>query len=150
MHGAGAQVVLADINADKLAAAAELLGDRALPVVVDVREPDQISAALERGRRAFGPVRVAVSCAGILSAAKIVSRGQAHDLDVWRRVLDVNLTGTFNVLRLAAAHMIEAPPDPDTGERGVIVNTASIAAFDGQKGQAAYAASKAGVVGLTL
>jgi NAD(P)-dependent dehydrogenase (short-subunit alcohol dehydrogenase family) len=150
LHAAGARVVLADINADKLDAATQALGERALPVVMDVRDADQIEAALDRARQAFGPVRVVVSCAGISSAAKLVSRGQAHDLEVWRRVLDINLTGVFNVMRLAAVQMADAPLDPDSGERGVIINTASIAAFDGQKGQAAYAASKAGVVGLTL
>jgi NAD(P)-dependent dehydrogenase (short-subunit alcohol dehydrogenase family) len=98
----------------------------------------------------FGRLHVAINCAGVPSSAKVLSRDGPHDLDVWRRIIDVNLTGVFNVMRLAAAAMARNTPDPDTGERGVIINTASIAAFDGQKGQVAYAASKAGVAGMTL
>ena len=99
---------------------------------------------------ALGPLRVAVNCAGIGMASRTVGRdGQAHDLDVFRTVISINLIGTFNVLRLAAAAMSKTDALAD-GERGVIVNTASIAAFDGQIGQVAYSASKAGIVGLTL
>jgi len=98
----------------------------------------------------FGMVHMAVSCAGIGNAAKIVSRGVPFPLDTWNKVIAVNLTGTFNVIRLAAVAMLANEADADTGERGVIINTASGAATQGQVGQAAYSASKAGIIGMTL
>jgi NAD(P)-dependent dehydrogenase (short-subunit alcohol dehydrogenase family) len=110
----------------------------------DVTSEEDARAAVE----AAGELRIAVSCAGIGSGARIVGRDGPYPLDRFRRVIDVNLVGTFNVLRLAAARMAEL--EPIDGERGVVVNTASIAAFEGQVGQAAYAASKAGIVGLTI
>ncbi|HEY5881938.1 MAG TPA: SDR family NAD(P)-dependent oxidoreductase [Nakamurella sp.] len=99
---------------------------------------------------AAGPLRLAVNCAGIGTAGRILSRSGVHHLDLFARVIGVNLVGTFNVLRLAAAAMAGTEPVGPDGQRGLIVNTASVAAFDGQIGQAAYAASKGGVVGLTL
>jgi len=108
-----------------------------------------VAAAIDRAT-AWGPLRIAVSCAGVPWAGRTVDReGLPHDLEVFRTVVGVNLVGTFNVLRLAAAAMSRAEPLED-GERGVVVNTASVAAFDGQVGQVAYAASKAGVAGMTL
>jgi NAD(P)-dependent dehydrogenase (short-subunit alcohol dehydrogenase family) len=126
------------------------LGEGVMSAVADVRNPDEVERALDLACRNFGGVHIAVNCAGVPSSAKIVSRGEPHDLALWSRVIDINLTGTFNVMRLAANRMVGNQPDSETGERGVIINTASIAAEDGQKGQAAYAASKAGVAGLTL
>lgn len=115
-------------------------------VAVDVTEEGSVTAGIAEARAAMGRIDVLVNCAGIATGERIVGREGPHALASFRRTLDINLTGTFNVMRLAAAEMAgnEGP------ERGVIVNTASIAAFDGQKGQAAYAASKAGIVGLTL
>jgi NAD(P)-dependent dehydrogenase (short-subunit alcohol dehydrogenase family) len=146
----GAHVVLAEVCAERSKELAAKLGNRAVPLEVDVRSATQVDAALDLAKDRFGAVHIVVNCAGIASAATTLSKSEPHSLELWREVIEVNLTGTFNVLRLAAAHMIRNPADEETGERGVIINTASISAFEGQRGQAAYAASKAGVVGLTL
>lgn len=116
--------------------------------VVDVADEASVRSGLEETVRICGAVHVAVNCAGVEAAAKTVSRGEPFPLDKWRRVIEVNLTGTFNVIRLSAVAMLANAPED--GERGVIVNTASGAATQGQVGQAAYSASKAGVIGLTL
>lgn len=151
LHESGARLLLLDLNEQKLKEVQSEFGaDTTAIAAADVTDPDQVEAAIGMAIDRFGPLRVAINCAGISSSAKIVSKGAAHDYELWRRVLDINLSGTFNVMRLAAARMVGNEPDPETEERGVIVNTASIAAEDGQKGQAAYAASKAGIVGLTL
>jgi NAD(P)-dependent dehydrogenase (short-subunit alcohol dehydrogenase family) len=113
----------------------------------DVRDPEQVAAAIDVAT-ARGDLRVAVNCAGIGIATRILRKGEVHPLDEFQRVIDVNLVGTFNVLRLAARAM--AANTVEEGDRGVIINTASIAAYDGQIGQAAYAASKGGIVSLTL
>lgn len=115
-------------------------------VSADVTDPDQVRAAIESVEP---PLRVAINCAGIGTASRVLSRQGPHDLDVFRRIVEVNLIGTFNVLRLAAEAIARTEPLED-GQRGVIVNTASIAAYEGQIGQVAYAASKGGVVSLTL
>lgn len=115
-------------------------------VSADVTDPDQVRAAVESVEP---PLRVAINCAGIGTAGRVLSRQGPHDLDVFRRIVEVNLIGTFNVLRLAAEVIARTEPLED-GQRGVIVNTASIAAYEGQIGQVAYAASKGGVVSLTL
>jgi NAD(P)-dependent dehydrogenase (short-subunit alcohol dehydrogenase family) len=147
--GAGARAVIVDQNADKGRALAAELGDAARFVKADVGSAEQVAAAVDAAE-ALGGLRIAVSCAGVGWAARTVGRdGAPHDLDLFKTVVGINLIGTFNVLRLAAAAMAKLAP-LDDGERGVIINTASVAAFDGQIGQAAYAASKAGVVGLTL
>lgn len=117
-------------------------------VSADVTSEEQVRSAVERAAR-VAPLRVVVNCAGVGTAGRILSKNGPHDLALFRKVLDVNLVGTFNVLRLGAEAMSAVEPD-ESGQRGVIVNTASIAAFDGQVGQIAYAASKGGVVGLTL
>jgi 3-hydroxyacyl-CoA dehydrogenase/3-hydroxy-2-methylbutyryl-CoA dehydrogenase len=136
----GARIVLLDLDVERLKAVrARLPGDH-IATVADIREPFEVRAAVEAGVTAFGELRFVVNCAGISSAAKTVSRGVAHDLDLWNRVIGINLTGSFNVLRLAAEKMVANAPD-EHGQRGVIVNTSSIAAFDGLKGQAAYTAS---------
>lgn len=146
---AGARVVIADLPSSDGEAVAARLGEVAVFVPTDVTDPDAVTQAVETAVERAGGLHVAVNCAGVPWAQRTVSRDGAHDLDAFRRVVEVNLVGTFNVIRLAALRMADNDPDAE-GERGVIVNTASIAAFDGQIGQAAYAASKGGVVALTL
>jgi NAD(P)-dependent dehydrogenase (short-subunit alcohol dehydrogenase family) len=143
----GAKVVVVDRDEARGHVLASELG--AVFAKADVTDPGQVEAAVARAGE-LGPLRVAVSCAGVGWPARTLDKtGQPHDLELFRTVVSVNLIGTFNVLRLAAAAIAQTAPLAD-GQRGCIVNTASIAAFDGQIGQAAYAASKAGVVGLTL
>jgi len=145
----GAKVVILDRDQAKGEALAKELGVGAAYTPADVTSADDVAAAVAHADE-LAPLRVAVSCAGVGWAGRVVARdGTPHDLDLFHTVLNINLVGTFNVLRLAAAAMAKHEPTAD-GERGVVVNTASIAAFDGQIGQIAYAASKAGVVGLTL
>jgi NAD(P)-dependent dehydrogenase (short-subunit alcohol dehydrogenase family) len=140
----GAKVVIVDRDEAKGTELAKELG--AVFAKADVTDAAQVEAAIAM---APGPLRIAVSCAGVGWAARTLDKtGKPHDLDLFKTVIGVNLVGTFNVLRLAASAMSKT--DPVDGERGVIVNTASVAAFDGQIGQIAYAASKAGVVGMTL
>jgi NAD(P)-dependent dehydrogenase (short-subunit alcohol dehydrogenase family) len=148
LHGDGASVVIADLNADKGSALAEELGERARFVEANVLEAEQLEAAVAAATET-GELRVSVCCAGIGWAQRTVYKQGAHDLEIFSNVIKVNLIGTFNALRLAAAAMVDNEPNSD-GERGVCVNTASIAAFDGQIGQVAYSASKGGIVGLTL
>ena len=143
----GASVTLLDLPGYKLEETAEALGCRAIPC--DVTDAEQAENAVMSARAASGPARTLVSCAGVAPAGRIVGRGGALPLDRFEQVIKVNLIGTFNIMRLAAASMAETEPDAE-GERGVIVNTASVAAFDGQIGQCAYAASKGGVAALTL
>jgi len=147
LAGAGAAVVGLDLAVAWDRAPAPPAGVIALPG--DVTAPEQVQTAVERAGR-DGPLRVAVNCAGLGTAGRILSRSGVHELDMFARVIQVNLVGTFNVLRLAAAAMADTDPLDADGQRGLIVNTASVAAFDGQIGQAAYASSKGGVVGLTL
>lgn len=144
---AGARVTVLDRDGGGAVAVARETGGPG--VGCDVADPDAVAAALEQARAAHGPCAVAVSCAGIAPAKRIVGRDGPMKLADFEQVIRVNLTGTFNVMRLAAADMATRAPNAD-GERGVIVNTASIAAFEGQIGQSAYAASKGGVAALTL
>jgi NAD(P)-dependent dehydrogenase (short-subunit alcohol dehydrogenase family) len=149
LAGAGAKVVILDRDSAKGDALAKELGEAVAFSPTDVTNPGDVAAAIELAS-SLGPLRIAVSCAGVGWAGRVVARdGTPHDLDLYSTVIGINLIGTFNVLRLAAAAMAATEPT-ETGERGVVVNTASIAAFDGQLGQIAYASSKAGVVGLTL
>ncbi len=149
LAGAGARAVIVDRDAAKGEALAKELGEGAAYSPADVTSEGDVAAAIELAT-SYGPLRVAVNCAGVGWASRVVARdGTPHDLGLFQTVLNINLVGTFNVLRLAAAAMSANEP-LDDGERGVVVNTASIAAFDGQIGQIAYATSKAGVVGLTL
>jgi NAD(P)-dependent dehydrogenase (short-subunit alcohol dehydrogenase family) len=145
---AGSRVILFDRDAEGGAAAAAELGAAALFAPVDVTSETQVQAGIARALEHFGAIHICINCAGVPHAAKTVSDGKPFPLDLWQKVIAVNLTGTFNVLRLAAAAMARNKPEGD--ERGVIVNLSSGAAHDGQIGQAAYAASKAGVIGLTL
>ena len=147
LHAAGAGVVVLDLPGSAGEAVAAELGDRVRFVGGDVRRPEDVTAALDAAAE-LGPVRVAVNCAGTGEALRTVGKQGAHPLDRFTRIIEINLIGTFNVIRLAAERMAGA--EPVDGERGVIVNTASVAAFDGQIGQAAYSASKGGVVGMTL
>lgn len=143
----GARVVVADLPSSRGAEVAEQLGAHFAPT--DVTDEDQVQAAVARAAE-LGPLAVVVSCAGIANAFRVVARdGTPFPLGDFRRAVEINLVGTFNVARLAAAQMIAGTP-LDGEERGVLVNTASVAAFDGQIGQAAYAASKGGVAALTL
>lgn len=144
---AGASAALLDLPGSPGEQAAAELGQQALFVPTDVTDEESVQAAVERAT-SRGPLRVAVNCAGIGTPGRVLGRNGPLPLEAFARVVIVNLVGTFNVLRLAAAAM--AQTEPVDGERGVIVNTASAAAFDGQVGQAAYSASKGGVVGMTL
>lgn len=146
---AGASVVLVDRDAARGKAVADDIGARAVFIEADVVNPDDVATAVSVGER-LGPLRMGVSCAGIAYGERGVSRdGRIADLDNFRRVIEVNLVGTYNVMCQVAAAAGRADPDED-GQRGVIVNTSSIAAFEGQIGQGAYAASKGGVASLTL
>jgi NAD(P)-dependent dehydrogenase (short-subunit alcohol dehydrogenase family) len=140
----GASVVVIDLKGEE--AVAEL-GERAKFVQANVTDPEQVSAALDAAEQ-MGPLRINVNCAGIGNAIKTLSKNGAFPLEEFNKVVQVNLVGTFNVLRLSAERI--AKTEPIGEERGVIINTASVAAFDGQIGQAAYSASKGGVVGMTL
>ena len=144
----GASVVIADVNPAGGALAAAL-GANALFVRTDVTTEEDGQHAIAATREKFGAIHGLINCAGIAPSEKIVGRNGAHSLESFTRIIMINLIGTFNMLRLAADAMMTNEPLAD-GERGVIINTASIAAFEGQIGQAAYAASKAGVAGLTL
>src|SRR3984885_2603019 len=150
LHEAGAAVVVPDLpGSDGLAVAADL-GPRVAFAPGDVTSPADVDGALDAaGALAGGVPRIVVNCAGIGTAARTTSKDGPFPLESFTRVIQVNLIGTFNVIRLAAYRMSQVGPDPD-GERGVIVNTASVAAFEGQIGQAAYSASKGGIVGMTL
>lgn len=147
--GNGANVLLADVNEEAGEETAADLGDRAKFVLTDVTDEGSVQAALDATVEAFGSLNGVVNCAGVGPAAKVVGKKGVHPLDLFEKTVGINLVGTFNVIRLAAVRMAENEPD-EGGERGVIVNTASVAAYDGQIGQAAYAASKGGVVALTL
>ena len=146
---AGAQVVIADRDEALGTALAKEAGTSACFVKTDVTEAGDVERAIGQAG-AMAPLRIVVQCAGVGWAARTINKeGVAHDLEVWKTVIGVNLTGHFNVLRLAAAAMAKTSP-LEHGERGVVIMTASVAAYDGQIGQAAYAASKAGIVGMTL
>jgi NAD(P)-dependent dehydrogenase (short-subunit alcohol dehydrogenase family) len=147
--GAGARVAILDLPASPGAKVAESLGDKAIFVPADVVNEDQVKDAIQKTVARLGGVHILVNCAGIGRAMRTVTKDGPHSLDLFTKVIHINLIGTFNAIRLAAAQMSKNQPNGD-GERGVIVNTASVAAYDGQIGQAAYSASKGGVVGMTL
>ncbi len=144
-----AQVVIADRDVTRGEQLVSELGTRARFLATDVTSAASAQAAVDLARQAFGGLHGLVNCAGILRAARVCGRDGPHDLELFRQVIEVNLIGTFNMLRLAAAVMSRQEPNAD-GERGVIVNTASVSAFEGQIGQAAYSASKGGVAAFTL
>jgi NAD(P)-dependent dehydrogenase (short-subunit alcohol dehydrogenase family) len=149
LHGAGAHVVVCDLNEDRGHALVAELGDRTEFIRTDVTDAEAVQAAVHQAAALPGGLRISVCCAGIGWAEKVAGRRGAHALEPFEAVIRVNLIGTFNVLRLAAAAMLANEP-AGSGERGVCVNTASIAAFDGQIGQISYSASKGAIVGMTL
>ena len=146
---AGAKVMLVDLNAQAVEAKARELGDNARFAVADISDEQAAQAAVDAAVNAFGSLHGLVNCAGIVGAEKVLGKQLPHGLGSFAKVINVNLIGSFNLLRLAAAAMAEGAAD-EGGERGVIINTASIAAYDGQIGQAAYAASKGAIASLTL
>lgn len=146
---AGARVMLVDLNAEAVQARAQALGDNARATVADVTQEAAAEAAVDNALREFGQLHGLINCAGIVGAEKILGKDGPHSFDSFSRVINVNLIGSFNLLRLAAAAISQGTAD-EGGERGVIINTASVAAYDGQIGQAAYAASKGAIVSLTL
>ncbi|TDQ55087.1 SDR family NAD(P)-dependent oxidoreductase [Actinorugispora endophytica] len=149
LAAAGATVVVADIDADRGEALAKEVGG--VFVRTDVSDEDQVQAAVQAAVDTGKPLRAAVSCAGIGWASRTVGRdGSPHDLASYRKVIDVNLIGTFNLVRLAAAAMARTEPANEDGERGAIVNTASLAGIEGQIGQIAYSSSKGGIIGMTV
>jgi NAD(P)-dependent dehydrogenase (short-subunit alcohol dehydrogenase family) len=145
----GAKIVILDLPNSPGPRVAESFGDKGLFVAADVVSGGEVEQAITKAASRFGTVHIAVNCAGIGRAQRTITNKGPHSLDLFNKVIQVNLVGTFNVIRLAAQQMAKNSPNSG-GERGVIVNTASIAAYDGQIGQAAYSASKGGVVGLTL
>lgn len=145
----GARVVLADLDPAMLDAAVRDIGANARAVATDVTQEASMQRAVDFVLNEFGALHVLVNCAGIAPPALVLGKNGPHALDLFKRVLEVNLTGTFNAIRLAAQAMQRNAPNTD-GERGVMINTASVSAYEGQIGQAAYSASKAGVAGMTL
>jgi NAD(P)-dependent dehydrogenase (short-subunit alcohol dehydrogenase family) len=145
----GASVVLADVNEEAGERTASQIGSGAKFVRTDVTNEGSVQDALDSAVETFGSLNGVVNCAGIGPAAKVVGKKGVHDMGLFTKTVEINLMGTFNVIRLAAVKLAENKPG-EGGERGVVVNTASVAAYDGQIGQAAYAASKGGVVALTL
>jgi NAD(P)-dependent dehydrogenase (short-subunit alcohol dehydrogenase family) len=147
--GAGGRAVILDRPGSPGADVARALGASVAFAAADVTSEEQVAAAVRTAVERFGTIHVVVNCAGVGTALRTLTREGPFPLEIFRKTVEINLIGTFNVLRLAAAQMAKNTPNAD-GERGVIVNTASAAAFDGQIGQAAYSASKGGVVGMTL
>ncbi|KZK81717.1 3-oxoacyl-[acyl-carrier-protein] reductase FabG [Pseudovibrio sp. W64] len=148
LAGHGVKVTLFDVNEEAGKALAQEIGGQF--VKVDVTSDDSVKAGLDAAEAAHGPTRILVNCAGIAPVAKTTSRGEPHPMDMFQTVINVNLVGTFRCTSFAGTRMANLEPLTEDGERGVIISTASVAAFDGQIGQAAYAASKGGIAALTL
>jgi NAD(P)-dependent dehydrogenase (short-subunit alcohol dehydrogenase family) len=146
----GAKAAIFDMNAAAGEAAVAELGDTVMFADVNVTSEESVQAGVNATMAAFGAIHICVNCAGIATGSKTLGKDGPFPLDLWQKTLAVNLTGTFNVLRLCAEQMAKNTPDNEDGVRGAIVNTASVAAFEGQVGQAAYSASKGGIVGMTL
>lgn len=149
LASSGANVVIADVNRENGSKVASDIGDKATFVETDICNEEAVSRAVQTAVDSYGGLHGVVNCAGVGLAEKTVGKDGPHRLDSFSRIIQINLIGTFNVIRLAASVM-SAQPATSAGERGVIINTASVAAFDGQIGQAAYSASKGGIVGMTL
>lgn len=145
----GGKAVIFDLSEEKGAKMAQELGESVLFIKTDVTSEESVSVALDEGMKKFGSINAVINCAGIAIAEKVIGRKGTHELKAFSKVVQINLVGTFNVIRLAAEKMVKNEPNQE-GERGVIINTASVAAFEGQIGQAAYSASKGGIVGMTL
>jgi NAD(P)-dependent dehydrogenase (short-subunit alcohol dehydrogenase family) len=143
-----AKVTILDNNYEQAKIAAEKIG--ALAIACDVCSADEVELAIAEARKKHGAARIGVNCAGICPAKRVVGKNGPMPLEDFKRVIDINLVGTFNVMRILAADMVSLEPITDSGERGVIINTASVAAYEGQIGQAAYSASKGGIVSMTL
>ena len=150
LHALGANVAIFDLNTEAGNAVVAELGNKALYAEVNVTSEESIQAGIAATIEKFGAIHINVNCAGIATGSKTLGKNGAFPLDLWNKTLAVNLTGTFNVLRLCAEKMANNSPDNEDGVRGVIMNTASVAAFEGQVGQAAYSASKGGIVSMTL
>ena len=146
---AGGRVLLVDMDAALGEVLADELGEAAHFVAADVTDEEEVAAAVAAAQEAFGALHIVVNCAGIGLALRTLGRDGVHPLDLFERVIRVNLVGSFNVIRLCAPYLAANEPD-EGGERGVIINTASVAAFEGQIGQVAYSASKGGIVGMNL
>ncbi len=146
---AGARAVIVDVDADRGEKLAARIGGSAVFAKADVTSEADVHQAIQKAVDAFGKINVAMNCAGVVNPGKLIGRKGPLSLEAFNKVLQINLVGTFNVIRLAVEQMMNNAPGEE-GEKGVIVNTASIAAFEGQVGQAAYSASKAGIVGMTL
>lgn len=146
---AGGKVAMLDVNEQHGAEAAKKLGRNALFIKTDVSSEKEVQAAVAQAEGAFGNLQLVVNCAGVLGAGRTLGREGPMKTDLFAKVIHINLIGTFNLIKAAANVMQQNTPDSE-GERGVIVNTASVAAFEGQIGQAAYSASKGGIVGMTL
>ena len=149
LHGQGAKLVIADLNKDAGSALAQELGERARFAATDVCNAEQAQAAVDLALSEFGALHGNINCAGIAIGEKVVGRDGAHALESFARCIQINLVGVFNMMRLSALAMSANEPDAG-GERGIIINTASVAAYDGQIGQCAYSASKGGLVAMTL
>lgn len=150
LAGLGANLIIADLKQEEGEALAGILGNQARFALTNVTDEASVQATIELAKESFGDIHGAINCAGIAIASTVLSKKHGlHKLNDFQKVINVNLIGTFNVIRLVAQAMSEQPTN-ETGERGVIINTASVAAFDGQIGQAAYSASKGGVVAMTL
>ena len=149
-HKNGVNVAIFDLNEERANTVISELGDNVVFFKVNVSDEESVKAAIDGTKAKFGDIHICCNYAGIGPAAKTVGRDGPHPLEAFRAVLEVNLIGTFNVLRLAAYAMSEQDTITDDGQRGVIINTASVAAYEGQIGQAAYSASKGGIVGMTL
>ncbi|MFN4147381.1 MAG: 3-hydroxyacyl-CoA dehydrogenase [Runella sp.] len=145
----GGNAILADINPETGQQTQQTLGARSLFVATDVSQEDSVQNTVNQAIQHFGGLHGVINCAGISPGERVVGRNGPHSLELFSKTISVNLIGTFNVLRLVAAALQNNPPSDD-GERGVIINTASVAAFEGQIGQAAYSASKGGIVSMTL
>ena len=145
----GAKIAVMDVDDAKGEQLLEELGSQVIYCHADVTSEESVQEAVDKTIEAFGSIHVIINCAGVATPAKVLGKNGPIKLDVFNRVVQINLVGTLNVIRLAAARMVENIPNED-GEKGVVINTASAAAFDGQIGQAAYSASKAGVAGMTL
>jgi len=149
LHGRGAKVIIADINQDLGGKLVGELGAGAKFSKMDVTVTEEVQAGVDAALETFGALHILINCAGTGFPMKTVGKDGPHDLGIFKKVVDINLIGSFDAIRWAAFRMQDNPPN-ENGERGVIINTASVAAFEGQIGQAAYSASKAGLVGMTL
>lgn len=149
LASAGARVTIADLNQEAAEQLIDECGASVHFIRTDVQNPEQMESSIKASLDIHGPLHGLITCAGILRGARIVGRDTPHDLSLFQKIINVNLVGTFNAMRLAAAYMINTPEDEE-GERGVILTTSSVAAWDGQLGQAGYAAAKGGVASLTL